>query len=276
MITIASLRRFAVTALATALFATAALAGTTDKFFASLNASINQLPTLERDDLDDSGRSWRPTIQPTSSTSAKSKSGASSYERRYRDYYRMGRADSGSDNWREALRAYRSGLLTEAEVGDLRRLSVQLQQRIAAKQVAPSPTYWNTLLHDLQLIRSAARPENAFDRRLMLADAKADLEVKLHYAGTTPASGGYWVELSVSTRRRGRAVDGYQVGVVPMRWQGSEPWFLLPKISSPAKGEVAPGRYQLVVKDGGRELARQVFLIGAAGRTAEHVDVAIP
>ena len=264
-------RRLAVATVAAVLFVTGAVAQTVDEFFATLDASIAALPRATPVDGDDRRWSRSPGVRSTAHRSGSDRN--TDYRREGRE---IGRGGSGGDRWRDAVREYQSGAVSQDEVEELARLSEQLRQRIGADKGSPSKEYLDTLRHDLELIRWAGRWNNAAVRRQLLADARADMEVKLIYASWNGTSDDYSVSLSVVTVRRGRPIDGYQVGVVPMRFQGAEPLFLLPRLSSPASGEVPPGRYELVVRDGKRELARQVFRVGVTGRSSESIEVAIP
>lgn len=165
-------------------------------------------------------------------------------------------------------------------LGDLFSTNDDLMSIAAGSPIA-SEAYIASLRNDEALLykaRADLPSPNASQEIRFVAD---DLATKLQYSRKQPSAFadtlGPDIIVSVITKRRGVAVDGYNVICNP-RYLASSNSSLFPfrGQTSPARGKLPPGVFAVQVTRLNRTIARKAVVLGYDGRSSATIVIDVP
>ena len=154
-----------------------------------------------------------------------------------------------------------------AGAAGLQQKTNDLEDLLSTSTSTVSPEYVLTLSTNARTLRNALNTDTQMSKAA-IADVSADIGIKLantRAAMNLTSGGGLNVSVQVTTKKGADLKDGYFVSANPIRYQASAPMFPFGNPSSPAKRELAPGRYELTAQMTGRPASKQTFDIGANG-----------
>lgn len=150
--------------------------------------------------------------------------------------------------------------------------------RMSSEQIAPEAEqdYALALSHNAQLLEAATQAEG-LERAALIADVEHDIAIKRFATIGMNAGTGFNGRISVRvvTMRGTASVPGYVIELNPVRWTGTDPMYRLASLS-PSMGQVPPGRYEVIAKQGGVQVARDVMLIGVSGENTVELQLPVP
>lgn len=126
-------------------------------------------------------------------------------------------------------------------------------------------------------LEEAAQLDDAQLAKAMISDVSADLAIKAASGGlgATNTVRGH-VTVNARTFRGGSEVGGLIVGANRVSYTGSDLLFRFERLSSPTTKPLPPGRYQFIVMQGDKVVARQTADVGLGSLAAVDLDLVVP
>jgi hypothetical protein len=168
--------------------------------------------------------------------------------------------------------------ITREQIGRLRMHINRLQSSTLHLPIEDQNLYSKSLLHNANLIQLAMQNSGAADPTTMLTNVEEDLKLKTAVTDGFGVSSRFngRVAVSVNTRRINDIIGGYIIVFNPLFYFDDKPFARFVNVSSPSKGYLPPGRYELIAFRERIEVCREVVTIGLAAEDAVNLDIQVP
>ncbi|MER9533031.1 hypothetical protein NKI89_24940 [Mesorhizobium sp. M0309] len=150
------------------------------------------------------------------------------------------------------------------------------------KAGTPSQEFQFSMQHNKLLLETAAASSLNELSVPLVVDVAEDLSVKAKHIEAVnqtvigvSASAYSAVDLSVRTFRKDREINGYFIGFNPRHLAGDVPEVRFNNPTSPSKGSLAPGRYEMTAILNGKVVKRQEVSVGILGQGPE-INCVVP
>ncbi|RUT85551.1 MULTISPECIES: hypothetical protein [unclassified Mesorhizobium] len=143
----------------------------------------------------------------------------------------------------------------------------------------PTQAFQRSMDHNRMLLETAAARPDAELSSMLVSDVEDDISIKARYiskVNIVTVSSYSEIGLEVVTMKKGKEIDGYFVGFSPRHLAGNDPMFRFNNPTSPSKGTLPPGRYEMTAILNGKIVQRQEISIGIFGQEGGTVTCLVP